>query len=193
MITAYTALCDHTSSVLFYRKMVRRNYSKPNEFIFPIVLKSCPEVVKPYGTQMVHTQIVKLGFWKYTVVQTALLNAYSRYSADIVLARKMFDEMSERNVVSWTAMISGRPAVCAHELMICIESDYLNAVSTVNNTPPHEAALIANISEFIFIFYKRICSEIENLTLRESYIDSFLYADDFTSMVKSADNTSCPG
>lgn len=107
MITAYNSLCDHTSSVLLYRKMVRRNYSKPNEFIFPIVLKSCPEVVTPYGTQMVHTQIVKLGFWQYTVVQTALLNAYSRYGVDIALARKMFDEMSERNVVSWTAMISG--------------------------------------------------------------------------------------
>ncbi|KAL2559925.1 Pentatricopeptide repeat-containing protein [Forsythia ovata] len=107
MITAYTAISDHTSSVLLYRKMVRKNYSKPNEFIFPIVLKSCPEVVEHYGTQMVQAQIVKSGFGRYSVVQTAVLDAYSRYGVDIVLARKMFDEMSDRNVVSWTAMISG--------------------------------------------------------------------------------------
>ncbi|KAL2543344.1 Pentatricopeptide repeat-containing protein [Abeliophyllum distichum] len=60
-----------------------------------------------YGTQMVHAQIVKSGFGQYSVVQTAVLDAYSRYGVDIVLARKIFDEMSDRNVVSWTAMISG--------------------------------------------------------------------------------------
>ncbi|KAL3528466.1 hypothetical protein ACH5RR_007788 [Cinchona calisaya] len=106
MITAYTSLQDHHSSLLLYRQMVSNARSKPNHFIFPIVLKSCPEIVKPYGTEMVHAQIEFFGFGKYPVVETALLDAYSRFSADIGIARRLFDEMSERNVVTWTAMIS---------------------------------------------------------------------------------------
>nr|GMD22699.1 pentatricopeptide repeat-containing protein At1g33350 [Ipomoea batatas]GMD22817.1 pentatricopeptide repeat-containing protein At1g33350 [Ipomoea batatas] len=107
MITAYNLHSNHTSAFLLYREMVRKGRSKPNEFIFPLALKSCPEVVKNFGTPMLHAQIEKTGFGKYPVVQTALLDSYSRFSADIMIARQLFDEMSERNVVSWTAMVSG--------------------------------------------------------------------------------------
>ncbi|GAA0150956.1 hypothetical protein LIER_09779 [Lithospermum erythrorhizon] len=107
MITAYTSHSHHHSSVLLYREMVRKCSSKPNQFTFPIVLKSCPEIVKPFGIEMVHTQVEKCGFGQYPVVQTALLDAYSRFSSDIVIARRVFDEMHEKNVVSWTAMITG--------------------------------------------------------------------------------------
>lgn len=54
-----------------------------------------------------HAQIAKWGFVQYPVVQTALVDSYSRSSSDIGVARQLFDEMSEKNVVSWTAMISG--------------------------------------------------------------------------------------
>lgn len=107
MITAYTSLPDHTSSLSLYREMVRQGRPEPNHFIFPPVLKSCPEAAKPYGTEMVHAQVEKLGFGKYPVVETALLDSYSRFCADIGIARRVFDEMSERTVVTWTAMISG--------------------------------------------------------------------------------------
>ncbi|RAL53354.1 hypothetical protein DM860_007026 [Cuscuta australis] len=107
LITAYNLHSDHSSALRLYREMVRRGSSKPNEFVFPLVLKSCPAVVERFGTQMVHTQIEKKGFLDYPVVKTALLDSYSRFSSDIGVARELFDEMPERNVVSWTAMISG--------------------------------------------------------------------------------------
>lgn len=40
------------------------------------------------------------------MIKTSLLDAYARFS-DLGNARKLFDEMSERNVVSWTALVSG--------------------------------------------------------------------------------------
>ncbi|CAH9117333.1 unnamed protein product [Cuscuta europaea] len=106
LITAYNLQLDYKSALLLYREMVRRGSSKPNEFIFPLILKSSPEVIKHFGTQIVHTQIEKNGFLEYPVVKTALLDSYSRFSADIRIARELFDEMSVRNVISWTAMIS---------------------------------------------------------------------------------------
>ncbi|KAJ6975313.1 pentatricopeptide repeat-containing protein [Populus alba x Populus x berolinensis] len=81
--------------------MLRKGHPKPNHFLFPHVLKYCQV------TKFVHAQIEKLGFGQHPVVQTALIDSYSRSGYDIGIARRMFDEMSERNVVSWTAMISG--------------------------------------------------------------------------------------
>lgn len=63
--------------------------------------------MKCLGTELVHTQIVKSGFEKYPVVQTALLDSYARFCSDLGTARQVFDGMSERNIVSWTAMVSG--------------------------------------------------------------------------------------
>lgn len=75
--------------------------------MFSIILKSWPEVAGGCGVEMVQAQIVKSGFGGYPAVQTAVLDAYGRCGVGVGVARKVFDEMSERNVVSWTAMISG--------------------------------------------------------------------------------------
>ncbi|GKV35170.1 hypothetical protein SLEP1_g43474 [Rubroshorea leprosula] len=107
MITAYAAHPDHASAFALYRHMIRRGPPHPNHFIYPHVLKSSPEVLEPHGTKLVHVHVIKSGFGKYPVVQTALIDAYSRRSSDIGIARYLFDDMSERSVVSWTAMVSG--------------------------------------------------------------------------------------
>ncbi|KAF5745598.1 pentatricopeptide repeat-containing protein [Tripterygium wilfordii] len=102
MITACAAFQPNSHSAFaLYCHMVRRGHPKPNEFIYPHVLKSS------YGSKLVHAQILKSGFFQYPVVETALVDAYAKCGSDIGIARGMFDEMSERNVVSWTAMISG--------------------------------------------------------------------------------------
>ncbi|XP_073020975.1 pentatricopeptide repeat-containing protein At1g33350 [Primulina eburnea] len=107
MITAYAPLSDHASAVLLYRRMLRENRSKPNDFVFSIILKSYPAVLKRHGTELVQAQVVKSGYGETPAVQTAILDAYSRYCVDIGAARKVFDEMSDRSVMSWTAMLSG--------------------------------------------------------------------------------------
>ncbi|XWS40776.1 hypothetical protein CRYUN_Cryun17cG0024500 [Craigia yunnanensis] len=108
MITAYASHPNHhTSAFALYRHMLCKGKPTPNNFIYPHVLKSAPEVLESNGTKLVHTQIFKSGFGQYPVVQTALVDAYSRPGSCIGIARDLFDEMAERNVVSWTAMVSG--------------------------------------------------------------------------------------
>ncbi|OVA13127.1 Pentatricopeptide repeat [Macleaya cordata] len=105
MITAYTSQSDHKSTLILYRDMVRHGRPRPSHFIYPHVLKSCWSETQ--GTKSVHNQILKSGFGGNPVVQTALVDSYLKCCSDVVIARSLFDEMSERNVVSWTAMISG--------------------------------------------------------------------------------------
>ncbi|MED6220057.1 hypothetical protein PIB30_041371 [Stylosanthes scabra] len=108
MITAYASHSHgHASAISLFRKMLLPGAPKPDQFIYPHVLKSCPEVMEHRGTDSVHAQIVKFGFEEWCVVETALVDSYSRSLGGLGNARKVFDEMSERNVVSFTAMVSG--------------------------------------------------------------------------------------
>ncbi|CAA7059238.1 unnamed protein product [Microthlaspi erraticum] len=109
VLTAYSSsLPLHASSAFsFFRLMINRSVPRPNHFIYPLVLKSTPHLSSPFSTPLVHSHLLKSGFHHYVVVQTALLHSYASSVSHIHLARQLFDEMSERNVVSWTALLSG--------------------------------------------------------------------------------------
>ncbi|KAG4941820.1 hypothetical protein JHK87_045691 [Glycine soja] len=105
MITAYAAHpATHPSALSLFRHMLRSQPPRPNHFIFPHALKTCPESC---AAESLHAQIVKSGFHEYPVVQTALVDSYSKVSGGLGNAKKVFDEMSDRSVVSFTAMVSG--------------------------------------------------------------------------------------
>ncbi|KAG8363519.1 hypothetical protein BUALT_Bualt19G0030900 [Buddleja alternifolia] len=86
---------------LFYVQMLTENV-EPNAFTLSAVLKSC---TLPAGKAL-HSHAHKFGFESDTYVRTALIDVYAR-GGDIVSARKLFDTMPERNLVSSTAMITG--------------------------------------------------------------------------------------
>ncbi|XP_074316674.1 pentatricopeptide repeat-containing protein At1g33350 [Silene latifolia] len=107
MINAYASVYDHVSVFALYKSLVSKGSPRPNHFVYPSVLKASSELWDSYGTKMVHTQILKTGFGVNPVVQTSLVDCYTRFCSDVRSARHLFDEMTDRNVVSWTAMISG--------------------------------------------------------------------------------------
>ncbi|CAL0328665.1 unnamed protein product [Lupinus luteus] len=162
MITAYASHPHtHVSAIALYRNMVRHGAEKPNQFIYPHVLKSCPQVMEPRGTDLVHAQILKMGFEQYPVVETALVDSYSRSLGNVGSARKVFDGMSERNVVSFTAMVSGYARA----------GDVENAVKLFDEMPERDVpswnALIAGctqngfFSEGIRLFRKMVALATE--------------------------------
>lgn len=62
--------------------------------------------MEPRAWGSVHAHVVKTGFDENPVVQTGLVDSYARSSLGVGNARKLFDEMRERTVVTWTAMVS---------------------------------------------------------------------------------------
>ncbi|KAI3805566.1 hypothetical protein L1987_28071 [Smallanthus sonchifolius] len=53
-----------------------------------------------------HAVAIKMGFESNIIISNHVLNMYAK-CGKIDFARQMFDEMPERNLVSWSAMISG--------------------------------------------------------------------------------------
>ncbi|XP_071723273.1 pentatricopeptide repeat-containing protein At3g20730 [Rutidosis leptorrhynchoides] len=70
------------------------------------ILQACVNSRAIKHGRMVHCQIIANGFNSNVHLGTKLIIFYSR-TGDAELARRLFDQMPERNIVSWTAMISG--------------------------------------------------------------------------------------
>ncbi|XVE99179.1 hypothetical protein REPUB_Repub03eG0175000 [Reevesia pubescens] len=76
-----------------------------NSFSILFTLKSCTTLRNPNLIAHLHSHILKLGFISHVYVATSLLHAYVIASFDD--ARNLFDEMPDRNIVTWNTMITG--------------------------------------------------------------------------------------
>ncbi|MFS7908695.1 putative tetratricopeptide-like helical domain superfamily [Helianthus anomalus] len=78
----------------------------PNHFTFPFVLKACTRVLELKLDVELHSIMVKVGYDLDVFVKTGLVCLYPKCGR-LDDACKVFDEMPEKNVASWTAVISG--------------------------------------------------------------------------------------
>lgn len=69
-------------------------------------LKACGCLFDQLSGKRVHCQCVKSGFLEDVSVGTSLVDMYMR-TEGVRDGRKVFDEMREKNVVSWTALLTG--------------------------------------------------------------------------------------
>ncbi|KAG2687604.1 hypothetical protein I3760_09G059500 [Carya illinoinensis] len=89
---------------LFYQ--MRELGVEPDSSTFVSVLSACAQLGAIGLGCRVHDYVVSNGFDVNVVLGTSLINMYCR-CGNVIKARNVFDLMSERNVIAWTAMISG--------------------------------------------------------------------------------------
>ncbi|KAA8548666.1 hypothetical protein F0562_000350 [Nyssa sinensis] len=92
-------------AILLYIQMVAKGVM-PDHFTFPFVLSACAKVVAFREGVQVHGSVVKMGLEEDVFIQNSLIHFYSE-CGEVDIGRKVFDEMFDRNVVSWTSMICG--------------------------------------------------------------------------------------
>ncbi|XP_066382353.1 pentatricopeptide repeat-containing protein At2g36730-like, partial [Miscanthus floridulus] len=97
--------CSMVDAFAVYAAMRAAGVS-PNGFTFTFLLRACECLRRLPLCRSVHGQIVRCGFGSDVVVQNALLNVYYKCSdpGDVGVARKVFDEMADRDVVSWNSI-----------------------------------------------------------------------------------------
>lgn len=78
----------------------------PNNFTLPFVLKASARSADSILGIKLHALVAKLGFDRDVFVRTGLVSLYAKCGR-LEDARKVFDEISEKNTVSWAAIISG--------------------------------------------------------------------------------------
>ncbi|XP_042496116.1 pentatricopeptide repeat-containing protein At1g08070, chloroplastic-like [Macadamia integrifolia] len=100
IIRGYTNKNFRREAILFYREMIQEGLF-PDRFTFPSLFKSCEDLNE--GMQL-HCHSAKFGFALDSYIQNTLMNMYSN-CGNLVSARKVFDKMVEKTVVSWATMI----------------------------------------------------------------------------------------
>ncbi|XP_072959110.1 pentatricopeptide repeat-containing protein At4g19220, mitochondrial-like [Typha angustifolia] len=92
---------------LYFREMIR-SINRADEVSLSCVTSACSSLDCPFDFgELVHGWIIKLGYeGTCTSVPNSLISFYSQ-CGDVDAAEKVFIGFSEKNVVSWNAMING--------------------------------------------------------------------------------------
>ncbi|KAK4262280.1 hypothetical protein QN277_027861 [Acacia crassicarpa] len=78
----------------------------PDGYVFPKVLRACAQSSCLDMGTLVHKDIIVFGSEFNQQVCNSIIDMYSK-CGDIRSARQVFDEMSERDILSWNSIISG--------------------------------------------------------------------------------------
>ncbi|KAJ4746031.1 Pentatricopeptide repeat-containing protein [Rhynchospora pubera] len=109
LLRAYTDSNLHDQALSLYSHLLGSSPGtypqlEPDRFTFPPVTKSCGYLCDVEAGVRIHKDAERLGLVGDLAISNALIFMYGK-CGDVDAARKVFDGMSEKNVVSWTAMI----------------------------------------------------------------------------------------
>ncbi|XP_034687454.1 pentatricopeptide repeat-containing protein At3g46790, chloroplastic-like [Vitis riparia] len=105
LIRGYSSLFLFSQSLSIFRQMLFAH--KPIDcYTLPAVLKSCSGLSALRLGRQVHSAVVANGLASDLATINALISMYSK-CGDLAAARKVFDRMTERNLVTWSAMMAG--------------------------------------------------------------------------------------
>uniref|UniRef100_A0A2N9IUF5 DYW domain-containing protein n=1 Tax=Fagus sylvatica TaxID=28930 RepID=A0A2N9IUF5_FAGSY len=105
MINEYSKIGDFGESICLFRKMQELGI-EVNSHTFSCVLKCFAALRNVEGGQKVHGYLLRLGFGGYNSVVNSLIAFYFKCGR-VESAQKLFDKLSDRDVISWNSMISG--------------------------------------------------------------------------------------
>ncbi|KAL0908483.1 hypothetical protein M5K25_022980 [Dendrobium thyrsiflorum] len=100
-------LCLNSSSadaVAVFLEM-RRREARPNELTYPFVIKSCAKLLDLCVGRQVHADSIKNAVGSVVYVGNTLMHLYG-FCGEVHDARRMFDGMSHRTMISWNTILN---------------------------------------------------------------------------------------
>ncbi|KAJ4970854.1 hypothetical protein NE237_003953 [Protea cynaroides] len=91
--------------IQLYSQMLQASVT-PNHFTFPPLVRACSVHNAVEEGKQVHAHILKFGFLEDGFSQNNLIHMYVNFHR-LEEARRVFDKMPRRDIVSWTTLISG--------------------------------------------------------------------------------------
>ncbi|XP_050384320.1 putative pentatricopeptide repeat-containing protein At5g37570 [Argentina anserina] len=118
------------SSTLSLFIRMKRGDAAPDRCTYPSLVKACAAEGRVKEGSAVHASAVRCGVGGDVYVGTCLVDLYGK-CGEVECARKVFDEMSTRNVVTWTALVVGYAGVgdMAEAMSVFDEMPARNVVS----------------------------------------------------------------
>lgn len=105
MLRGYVACSAPAGCLEFYAGRMRPSGVLPTSFTFSSLFKACEMVAAAGLGEGLHGLVWKCGCASHVFVQTGMLGFYAGCGR-VGDARRVFDEMGERDGVAWTAMVA---------------------------------------------------------------------------------------
>lgn len=106
MISGYVNASDSCEALILFSNMWVQPGVRMDHFVLSLALKACALNMNLYYGELLHGYSVKSSFVNSVFVGSALVDMYTKVGK-IDQGCRVFDEMPVRNVVSWTAIITG--------------------------------------------------------------------------------------
>ncbi|CAO2837642.1 unnamed protein product [Amaranthus hypochondriacus] len=83
-----------------------RGSQKPDAVTYSFTLKACARALGNTEAHLIHSMVIRSGFYLDLLLQTTLMDAYCKLG-EFGDAKNVFDEMPKRDVACWNALICG--------------------------------------------------------------------------------------
>lgn len=93
-------------SVLLYRDMLRSGGTRPDNYTYPLLIKSCARLSLRWIGHGILGHVIQLGFDLDVYVHNAVIHMLVS-CGELDLAHKVFGESCVRDLVSWNSLING--------------------------------------------------------------------------------------
>lgn len=145
----------HDKAISLYAAMLIDDFV-PDNYTFPFVLTACAKSSRLFEGRQIHGCAVKTGYDGDVFVSNSLVFCYGE-CGDTDSAWKVFDEMSERNVVSWTSLICGYARTDRHREAVSLFFEMVE-----EGIEPNEVTIVSAISA---------CAKLGDLGLGERVLN----------------------
>lgn len=105
IVDAYSKNLNPKKAFEFFHEIVDKKMGV-SAFVFGSLLSGAASIGALNKGEQIHAQVLKSGFRSNQQICNALVDMYSK-CGDIEAASKVFNKMEDRNVISWTSMITG--------------------------------------------------------------------------------------
>ncbi|URE06672.1 PPR repeat [Musa troglodytarum] len=105
MIRTYAKNGRFVEAIGVYKQMVRQDHVSADGFTYPFVIKACAGLPALDLGRQVHARVSRSGSGSNSIIQNSLMEMYTK--CDVLIdAHCLFDEMAERDVISWNMLIT---------------------------------------------------------------------------------------
>ncbi|XP_051135291.1 pentatricopeptide repeat-containing protein At4g04370 [Andrographis paniculata] len=94
----------HREVLIAFASMLKSPATAPDAFTYPSLLKACTSLGFDSLGVSLHQQVIVNGYSSDSYISSSLINFYAKLR-NTEYARKVFDDMPQRNIVPWTAII----------------------------------------------------------------------------------------